>query len=151
MKTDAEFREVLNASPAAIGGESFRAWVRDACVELGEKAARPEDVSLRRQRLFVDKSIVIEVTSQCLDVQPSDLSEKRRHSALRPIAARMLVKYAGLTHRQVADTLGMKSGVSASLQVRRALVLKDGGGKGAELIAAIETVLDQKISEIGAA
>jgi hypothetical protein len=45
----------------------------------------------------------------------------------------------------------MKSGVSASLQVRRALVLKDGGGKGAELIAAIEAVLDRKLSEIGAA
>jgi REP element-mobilizing transposase RayT len=151
VKTDAEFREVLNASPAAIGGETFRAWVRDACIELGEKAARPEDVSLRRQRLFINQSIVLEVTSQYLGIPPSDLRVKRRHSALRPIAARMLVKYAGLTHRQVADALGMKSGVSASLQVRQALVLKDGGGKEAELIAAIESALERKISEIGSA
>ena len=125
--------------------------MRDACIELGEKAARPEDVLLRRQRILINKSIVIEVTSHGLGVSPSDLREKRRHSALRPIAARMLVKYAGLTHRQVAETLGMKSGVSASLQVRRALVLKEGGGKEAELIAAIESVLNQKITEIGSA
>jgi len=37
------------------------------------------------------------------------------------------------------------------LQVRRAQALRDDGGKGAELIAAIETVLDRKISEIGPA
>jgi len=53
----------------------------------------------------------------------------------------MLVKYAGLTHRQVADTLGMKSGVSASLQARRAMALK-ADGKPAKLIAAIEAALD---------
>ena len=147
--TDADLLDVMNASTAAIGGDDFRAWVRDACIELGEKAAKPEDVSFRREIPFVAKDKVLEVTCKHLGVRPLDLREKRRNSPLRPLAARMLVKYAGLTHRQVADTLGMKSGVSASLQSRKAIALKENGNKAAKLIAAIEEELDARSSEIG--
>jgi len=59
----------------------------------------------------------------------------------------MLVKYAGLTHRQVAGRLGMKSGVAASLQVRRATALKEGDRQVAKLIAAIEDELDGQLSD----
>lgn len=144
--TDAEFVEVLKRSPAAIGGEEFLAWVRDTCIEMGEKAAKPEDVSFRREVLLVSKDKVLEVVCKHLCITPNDLRERRRNSLLRPIAARMLVKYAGLTHRQVADTLGMKSGVSASLQARRAMALK-ADGKPAKLIAAIEVALDGQTAE----
>ena len=57
----------------------------------------------------------------------------------------MLVKHAGLTHRQVADTLGMKSGVSASLQTIRAMALKE-ENKSAKVMAAIEAVLDGQMT-----
>ncbi len=77
----------------------------------------------------------------------SILGERRRNSALRPIAARMLVTYSGVTHRQVADTLGMKSGVTAGVQVRKAVGLKENSRKAGKLIAAIEEVLDRQISE----
>ncbi|MCX6997984.1 MAG: transposase [Kiritimatiellaeota bacterium] len=145
--TDAEFLEVLKRSPAAIGGDEFRAWVRDTCIKMGEKAAKPEDVSFRREVLFVSKDKVLEVTCKHLGVRPRDLRERRRNSVLRPIAARMLVKYAGLTHRQVADTLGMKSGVSASLQARRAMALKE-ESNSAKLIAAIEVALNGQMNEM---
>jgi putative transposase len=137
-KTDAEFLEILKESAVAVGGDKFRAWVRDACLELGEKAARPEDVSFRRELPRISEDKVLEVVSKCLDVGTEAFRKRRRNSVLRPIAARMLVKYAGLTHRKVADTLGMKSGVSASLQVRKALALKQGDRKAAKLIAAVE-------------
>jgi len=144
--SDADLLEVLKGSTAAIGGDEFRAWVRDTCIELGEKAAKPEDVWFRRQVSFVSREKVLEVTSKHLGVRPSALLERRRNSALRPIAARMLVKYAGLTHRQVADTLGMRSGVSASLQARKALAMKEGNHKAAKLMAAIEEDLDRQTS-----
>ena len=145
--TDDEFLEVLKASSAAIGGDEFRAWVRDACIEIGEKAAKPEDVSFRREVSFVSKDKVLEITSKHLGVGLKDLRERRRDSVLRPIAARMLVKYAGLTYREVADTLGMKSGVGASLQARRAKELKECDRKAAKLIAAIEDDLDGQMPE----
>ena len=147
-KTDTEFLEIMKESAVAVGGDEFRAWVRDACIELEEKAARPEDVSFRRELPLLGADKVLEVLSEHLDVATEAFRVKRRNSVLRAIAARMLVKYAGLTHRQVADTLGMESGVSASLQVRKALALKEGNRKAAKLIAAIEEVLDGQISEI---
>ena len=61
--------------------------------------------------------------------------------------ARRFNKYAGLTHRGVADTLGMKSGVGASLQARRAKELKECDRKAAKLIAAIEDELDGQMPE----
>jgi putative transposase len=143
--TDADLQEVLTASPVAIGGEEFRAWVRDTCIQLGEKAAKPEDVSFRHETPFVSREKVLEVVSKHLRVKPSDLRVRRRNSALRPMAAWMLVKYSGLTHRQVADTLGMKSGVSASLQVRKAMTLEKEDRKTKKLIAAIEEALEGQI------
>ena len=57
------------------------------------------------------------------------------------------VKYIGLTYREVADTLGMRSGVGASLQARRAKELKECDREAAKLIAAIEDELDGQIPE----
>ncbi len=143
--TDADLQEVLKASPVAIGGEDFRAWVKDTCIQLGEKAAKPEDVSFRHEMPFVSVEKVLEVVSKHLCINPSDLRVRRRNSTLRPMVAWMLVKYSGLTHRQVADTLGMKSGVSASLQVRKAMKLKEGDRKTKKLITAIEEALEGQV------
>ena len=41
-ETDTDFLEVLKESGIAIGGDEFRAWVRDASIELGEKAAKED-------------------------------------------------------------------------------------------------------------
>jgi putative transposase len=146
-RTDEEFAEVLKESPLAIGGDEFRAWVWDACIELGEKAAKPEDVSFRRELPVIGKDVVLEVTCKHLAIKPPDLRRKRRNSMLRPIAARMLVKYAGLTNRQVSDALKMKSGVSAGVQVRRAVALKAGNLKAGKLMATIEADLEGQIQE----
>ncbi len=145
-ETDTDFLEVLKESGIAIGGDEFRAWVRDASIELGEKAAKPEDVSFRRQVPHISKEKVLEVVGKHLGVKTAAFREKRRNSILRPIAARMLVKYAGLTHRQVAETFGTKSGASTSLQGRKASSLKKGDRKAAKLIAAIEEDLEGQIS-----
>lgn len=146
--TDADFQEVLKASPTAIGSEEFRAFVRDKCEELGEKAAKPEDIAFRRRVLFLSKECVLEATTRHLEVKLSDLFRKRRNSALRPISSWMLVKYAGLTNRQVANLLKMKTGAAAGLQVRRALTIKEGDPEGAKLIAAIEEELNGQMPKL---
>jgi len=147
-KTDAEFLAILKESALAIGGDEFRAWVRDECVGLGEKAAKPEDVSFRRELPRIGNDRVLEVAGRHLGVKPDAFRQRRRNSILRPIAARMLVKYAGLTHRLVAETLGMTSGVSASVQIRRAIALKQGNRQTARLIAAIEADLDAEVPDV---
>lgn len=147
-ETDAEFLEILKESAVAIGGDEFRAWVRNACIELGEKAAKPEDVSFRREWPHIGKEKVLEVVGKHLGVKTAAFRERRRNSILRPIAARMLVKYAGLTHRQVAETFGMISGSSASMQGRNMSVLRERDRRTGKLIAAIEEDLERQVSEI---
>ena len=73
------------------------------------------------------------------------LREKRRNSILRPVAARMLVKYCGLTNRQTAGVLGLKSGVAVGLQARKAVSLMANDGRVAGMITAIEDELEHRI------
>ena len=72
------------------------------------------------------------------------LQEQRRDSFVRPVAARMLVKYGGLTQREVADRLGVTSGAAVSHQMKR---LSGGLAADPELhrrVTRIESVLGQK-------
>jgi len=142
-KDDDEFLAVLNASSEAIGGEAFRVQVKAVCAGLQGKAARPEDVSFRQEVPSVDSEQVLETTCRHLGVCQADLLVKRRNSMLRPIAAMMLAKYAHVTNRQVADLLGMNSGVSASQQVQRATLLKQSNRKASSLMERIAKTLEK--------
>ena len=50
---------------------------------------------------------VLRVTVEVLGVAPAALKERRRNSDLRGVAARLLCRQAGLTHREAAAVLGM--------------------------------------------
>ncbi|MBN2301175.1 MAG: hypothetical protein JXN60_01530, partial [Lentisphaerae bacterium] len=146
-ETDAEFEEILKGSQIAIGGDEFRAWARDACLELAGKAARPEDVALRKTLPHLEREKVVQVVARHLGVETGALRERRRNSILRPIAARMLMKYSNMSHRDVAGVLGMGSGVAASQQARRAALLKEKDSKSRKLIESIEEALDAEIPQ----
>lgn len=146
-RLDGEFTQILKESPVAIGGDEFRAWVRDRCLELGAKAASLQDVAFRRTVPEIEPEKVLEIVSRHLDVKTEALRERRRNSTLRAIAARMLVKYGQMNHRQVAGALGMGSGVSASLQARKAASLWESDRKSRKLIAAIEESLDAEAAQ----
>lgn len=144
-ETDTEFAEIWKKSGVAIGSDEFQAWVRDQCVALAGKAAKPEDISFRKEITRFDRKDVLEVVGHHLGVKVERLREKRRNSILRPVAARMLVKYCGLTNRQTADVLGVKSGVAVGLQVRKAVALMAKDGRAAGMITTIEAELEHRI------
>lgn len=147
-ETDRDFRAILKGSALAIGGDGFCAWVRDLCNDLAEKAAKPEDVSFRRQIQRLASAEVLEVVSRHVGVSAESLREKRRNSLARPVAARMLVKYAGLTNREIAGILGVKSGVAVGMQARKAIVAMQSDKKAARLITAIEEDLQRCMSDV---
>ena len=68
---------------------------------------------------MLDPDEVLEVVAEGLRVDVGAFRERRRNSPLRAVAGRFLLKYAGLTQREVADLLGMGSGASVSIQVKR--------------------------------
>lgn len=54
-----------------------------------------------------------------LNVEADAFQQRRRNSDLRGIAARLLCRYAGLTQREAAGVLNMKTGAAVGQQLQR--------------------------------
>jgi hypothetical protein len=117
---DEDFKGALTASPRSVGGDSFREWVDEIYQKLVEKSDVKEDVSFRSITEPMEARQVLEVLAEALDVEVEEFSRHRRNSVLRGIAGRLLIRYSGLTQRTVAELLGVATGASISVQMRRA-------------------------------
>ena len=116
---DAAFIEETRLSRLCIGSDDFRARIRTLYDELLRGTSRVEDVAFHRAmpRLAADQ--ILEVVSKGLGVERALLSRRRRNSMNRAITSRMLCQYGGLTQRQAANRLGLRSGAAVSAQLRR--------------------------------
>ncbi len=54
-----------------------------------------------------------------LQVNPDVLTRRSKDSIVRPVVAKMLCQYSGLTQRQAAEIVGVRSGVAVCLQIRK--------------------------------
>ena len=117
-KTDEEFKVAMKQSPRSIGGEGFRVWVDDLYRERLELRARPEDVSFRRVTEPVDADEVLAVLAGVFGIDTDEFKRRRKDSPLRAVAARFLLRYAGLSQRGVADLLAVGSGAAVSMQLK---------------------------------
>lgn len=116
-ESDEEFQEVLRFSPRSIGGEVFRAWVDGLYHEKAVAHSRPEDVSFRHVASHLSPEAVLNVLSEVFSVEGAEFKRRRRDSPLRAVAARLLIRYAGLSQRDVADLLHIGSGSAVSKQL----------------------------------
>jgi REP element-mobilizing transposase RayT/transposase-like protein len=118
VETDEDLQEVLKASPHGIGSESFCSWLDGRRAELLDQRNQKEDVAFRRTTVALKPGEIVAVLCRQLGVSPHDLSRRARGSMARPLAAHLLCKYAGLTQRQVAETLGLGTGAAVSIQLK---------------------------------
>ena len=118
-ETDEEFLAVLKSSALSIGSEEFIAEIRDRHLDLVARHARPEDIAFRKMQEPMEAEQVINKACAALGVKEDELKCKRRGSLVRPLLARMLCRYAGLSQRQVADRMGISSGAAVSQQLRK--------------------------------
>jgi REP element-mobilizing transposase RayT len=116
---DEDIKLALKESPRSIGGEGFRVWVDELCRKLIESHRRPEDAAFRRitEPLSADK--VLAILAEVFEVPVAEFNRRRRASALRGIAGRFLVRYAGMTQREAAVKIGAGSGGAVSRQMRK--------------------------------
>lgn len=117
-ETDREMKEALKASRLSIGDEDFRRWIWDKHLELLD-GHEPEDVSFRHESRRVETEEILAVVSRAFAVGKKELLERQKGSYMRPVAAKMLCKYGGLTQRQVAEILKLGTGAGVSLQLKR--------------------------------
>ena len=103
----------------AIGDEPFVDDIRSRTIELFGTYKRREDVSLRHVVERLDAEKVLAVAGEVMGVDPTAFRMRRRNSALRGVAARMLCKYGGLTQREAAGALGVGSGAAVGRQQQK--------------------------------
>jgi len=118
-RIDAPFIEEVKASMLGIGSEDFRARVRTMYEDLLKGKSRSEDVSFRRTATRVPIERILGVVGEGLGVERASLLRRQRGSMDRAVASRMLCDCGGLTQRQVADVLGLRSGAAVSVQLHR--------------------------------
>ena len=78
-----------------------------------------EDVSFRNQIEPLSVDAVIEAVCEVFGVKVDVVYTRQRGSWIRPVVAKMLCKFAGMTQREVAGILNLKSGVAVSCQLRK--------------------------------
>jgi REP element-mobilizing transposase RayT len=118
---DVEFQSELMRSARCIGGSDFREEVEARYHGLVRASRRPEDVALRwdEESCPVSAETVLETVAEAFGVTREELANRRRASPQKALAAFMLVRFGGLTQREIGPLLGLRSGSSVSCQVRR--------------------------------
>lgn len=105
---------------------------RERFVErLGSHAERGRDLEV---------SLIIARVGRELGLNPG-WERQQRHDIARPILAAVLCKYGGLSQRQVAPLLGLRTGAAVSLQLKRLESVLGAGKAEARLMERIEQEL----------
>jgi len=103
---DEAFQHELMRSSRSIGDDAFRAEVDARYAQVVAAARRPEDAALRRTAgATVDAAAVLNAVAAAAGVGVEEVSRRRRDSFLKAIAAWLLVRYGGLTQRDIATAL----------------------------------------------
>ena len=146
-ETDRDLERVLKASPLAIGSEKFVEWVRGLHDTLSGRSRRPEDATLRRRAGKLRPERVIEIVCGRMGADTEDVRQRRRGSLLRPITARMLCRYSGLTQRQAGEYLNLATGAAVSIQLKNLASAASSKRQTREKLSEIEEAIRSEIDQ----
>ena len=76
-------------------------------------------MSFRREVRPYPVEDVMQSVSEVLGIDSGTLLSRQRDSLARPLAAKALCEYAGLTQREIADVFHLSSGGAVSKQLAR--------------------------------
>ena len=117
-ESDDDFKVALKLSPRSIGSDGFRAWIDELYQKRVETHAKPEDVSFRHITEPLPPSEVLAILATIFDVDVAEFSRRRHGSALRAVASKLLIRYAGQSQRDVAAFLTIGSGSAVCNQLK---------------------------------
>ena len=116
---DAAFIETKKRSRLCLGSDEFHTRMEAYYREMLEAFDKKEDVSFRRESKVHSVEEILSVVCKALQVNREVLTRRRKDSIIRPVVAKMLCQYGGLTQRQAAEIIGVQSGVAVCLQIRK--------------------------------
>jgi REP element-mobilizing transposase RayT len=144
---DEEFEAALRASPLSVGGDAFRRQIDEMYQGLSAGRGQPQDVSFRRVTETLAPERVLGVVAEVLAADEAAFRERRRDSLLRAVACQCLVRYAGMTQREVATFLEMGSGAAVSNQLLR---LRREEGDSTRRVRSAFAEINRRLREIKA-
>ena len=145
-KSDRDLERILAMSPLAIGSEKFMQWVRGMHDKLSGRRRRTEDVTLRRRPRRLAAERVIEIVCGQLGAEREKVGLRQRDSLLRPIVAKMLCRYSGLTQRQAGEFLNLSTGAAVSIQLKTLATATATNRKVRKQLAAIDQTICAEIN-----
>lgn len=111
---DDEFRSCLASNPLAIGSDDFVTSIKNMYGTQASHRTKKEDAVLRKERLLLAPEDVIRACHQLDQFQPANLNQHRLGHDERCLVALALVKFSGLTQREVASMLKVTTGAAIS-------------------------------------
>ena len=141
---DQEFLEIYTESRLGIGGEEFLEELGDRYTESAQRRKKSEDVALRRKGRRLTSDRIVAVACRHLGVKPGDERCRRRDSWIRPVVARMLSRYGGLSQRAIAVRLAVGTGKSVSEQLQRLSATLEEDRSLRSLVTALESELENE-------
>ena len=126
---------------------AYNLTLRNELSRSTRKRKKSEDVVLRQvgRRLPTDR--IVEVACRHLGVEGGAERQRRRESWVRPVVARMLSRYGGLTQREIAARLGVRTGKSVSEQLQRLATVLAKDRSLARLVTRLESGLQAERNE----
>lgn len=137
-ETDKEFEKVVSGGGIAIGDADFMEAIEKLAVDKVVKLKKMRDSDFRPVERCVPAATILRVVASAFETTPPEVLRTKRGSYLKAVAAKMLLRHGGLTNREAAEILGLKSGSGVSWQVQRL-----------QSAMHLDTKLEQTIQKIG--
>jgi len=116
---DAAFIADKRRSCLCIGSDERHGRIKELYNERVNEYVSKEDVSFRRKADTIPVKDALNAVSRVLNIPIVELKKRSYKSYARPLAAKILCQHSGLSQREVAVLLGIKTGAGVCQQVRR--------------------------------
>lgn len=103
-----------------------------------------EDVAFRRVSNVMPHEEVILLIAEHFGITEDQLVRRQRGTYYRPMLAKMLLRYCGMTQREIAENLGLTTGTAVSAQIAKTNEMEQTNRKFCRDLKKIETLLNLK-------
>jgi hypothetical protein len=116
---DEELEELLGSAFGSVGSARFQAEVEQKRHERVRQSGTLEDAAFRRPGGWATTEQVQQAVVEVLGQEARAFQRQRKLGWERALLANALVERAGLTQREAAAVMGLKTGAAVSIQLRR--------------------------------
>lgn len=146
-ETDEEFEKLMKSSGPALGSDDFRNQIQSMADEKQKHLKHPEDAEFRWEQKNLSTNKILQKGAECFGWQTKEMQRRSRGELAKTLAAKLLGKYSGLTNREIAPLLGLRSGAAVAWQRRRAEEVLNGNSKLLQKWNRLIRLLDQDSKE----